>query len=98
MKTYKSDLGGKKGFFSSLSVNTILILLTILMFFVFYFLIKFNILTFDDIAIKPSNILQGKYLWTFLTSMFMHGGFFHLFANTLSLFFIGSLIEKILGA
>ena len=30
--------------------------------------------------------------------MFMHGGFFHIFANMLSLFFIGSLVERILGA
>ena len=27
----------------------------------------------------------------------MHGGIFHLFVNMLSLFFIGSLVEKILG-
>ncbi|MBW6442173.1 rhomboid family intramembrane serine protease [Patescibacteria group bacterium] len=51
----------------------------------------------DYIAIKPSNILNGEYLWTFFTSMFMHGGFFHLFANMFSLFFIGGLVEKILG-
>jgi len=51
----------------------------------------------DYIALKPSNILQGKYLWTFLTSMFMHGGLFHIFVNMFSLFFVGSLIEKILG-
>jgi len=54
-------------------------------------------LSIDAIAIKPSNILQGKYLWTFLTSMFMHGGLFHIFANMFSLIFIGSLVEKILG-
>lgn len=28
----------------------------------------------------------------------MHGGLFHIFANMFSLFFIGSLVEKILGA
>ena len=28
----------------------------------------------------------------------MHGGFFHIFANMFSLFFVGSLVEKILGA
>src|SRR3989344_5141209 len=97
MKTYVGNLDGKKSFFSSLSINAILILITILMFFVFSLLIKFNILTIDDIALKPSNIFQGKYLWTFLTSMFMHGGFFHLFVNMFSLFFVGALIQKILG-
>ena len=97
MKTYRSDLDGKKSFFSSLSVNTILILITILMFFVFSLLIKFSVLTIDDVAIKPSNILEGKYLWTFLTSMFMHGGFFHLFVNMFSLFFLGTFLQRILG-
>ncbi|MGY4884599.1 MAG: rhomboid family intramembrane serine protease [Nanobdellota archaeon] len=58
---------------------------------------KINILPIDSIALKPSNILDVKYLWTFLTSMFMHAGFFHLLVNMLSLMFIGSLIEKIIG-
>src|SRR3989338_2233664 len=97
MKTYVGNLDGKKSFFSSLSINTILILITILMFFVFSLLIKFNVLTIDDIAIKPSNILEGKYLWTFLTSMFMHGGFFHLFVNMFSLVFVGTFLQRILG-
>ena len=55
-------------------------------------------MSIDAIAIKPANILQGKYLWTFITSMFMHAGFFHLFANMFSMFFVGSLLEKIIGA
>jgi membrane associated rhomboid family serine protease len=49
------------------------------------------------IALTPAYILQGKYLWTILTSMFMHASVFHLFANMLSLFFLGSLLEKIIG-
>jgi len=97
MKTHAGNLDGKKSFFPSLSINTILILLTILMFFVFSLLIKFNILTIEDVALKPSNIFQGKYLWTFLTSMFMHGGFFHLFVNMFSLFFLGTFLQRILG-
>src|SRR3989344_8441109 len=80
-----------------LSINTILILINALLFLIFILLVKFNLLTWDSIALKPSNILQGKYLWTFLTSMFMHGGFFHLFVNMFSLFFVGALIQKILG-
>ncbi len=88
----------KRNLFGNLSVNTILILINLVCFAVFTLLISFNILSIDDIAIKPSNILQGEYLWAFLTSMFMHGGFFHIFANMLSLLFIGGLVEKILGA
>jgi len=88
----------KNNFFSSLSVNTKLVVLNVILYFVFIILISVNQQFLDYIAIKPSNILHGAYLWTFLTSMFMHGGFFHLFANMISLFFVGSLVEKILGA
>lgn len=87
----------RKTFFNSLSINTYIILLNVLLFFVFIILIKQNFLTWDDVAIKPSNIIYGGYIWTFLTSMFMHGGFFHLFVNMFSLFFIGSLLQRILG-
>lgn len=81
----------------SLSINTILILITVLAFIVFGFLIKFNVLSIEEVALKPSNIINGKFLWTFLTSMFMHAGFFHLFVNMFSLFFVGTLIQRILG-
>jgi len=79
------------------SVNLALILVNVFLFILFTLLVSYGGFLIDYIAIKPSNIIQGKYLWTFLTSMFMHGGFFHLFANMLSLLFIGSLVEKILG-
>lgn len=51
----------------------------------------------DYIALNPSNILHGKYLWTILTSMFMHGSVFHLLANMMSLFFLGGFLERIIG-
>lgn len=67
-----------------------------------FFLIAYPLITTKQewikfIAIQPSYILQGKYLWTILTSMFMHAGFFHLFINMISLFFLGSFLEKIIG-
>jgi len=49
------------------------------------------------LAIQPAAILSGKYLWTFLTSMFMHAGLMHLFVNMLSLMFIGSFVERLIG-
>lgn len=51
----------------------------------------------DYIALKPSNILQGKYLWTLLTHVFIHGGLFHLFINMFVLFSLGGLSERIIG-
>ena len=49
------------------------------------------------IALSPSAVLVGRNLWTFLTSMFMHAGFGHLFVNMVSLMFIGNFVEKLIG-
>lgn len=88
-----------------LSATTSLLIANIICFVVFSVLLLINENFIDYIALKPSNIFQGKYLWTFLTSMFMHapgeGIFFlsfHLFANMLSLMFVGKLVERILGS
>ena len=35
--------------------------------------------------------------YTFLTSMFIHGGFFHVFGNMLVLFFVGNAFEERIG-
>ena len=86
----------KRGFFSS--ATNIIIVLNIIFFLIFFPILIISKGSFVDyIAIKPENILHGKYLWTFITSMFMHGGPFHLFANMFTLFFIGNLIEQIIG-
>lgn len=87
----------KRSILSFFSINSILIFLNVFLFIIFSIILSFNWLPLDFIAIKPSNILGGSFLWTFFTSMFMHSGFFHLFANMLSLMFIGGLVEKIIG-
>src|SRR3989344_7262574 len=48
------------------------------------------------IALQANSFFSGIF-WTLLTSMFMHGGLSHLFANMFSLFFIGSFVEKLIG-
>lgn len=40
---------------------------------------------------------QLSYLWTYLTSVFSHGGFVHLFVNTIVLASFGFAVEKFLG-
>lgn len=97
MNSYNLVSRRKRSFFLGLSPNTIIILINVILFFAFFILINIKVLNWDDVAIMPSNILAGKYLWTFLTSMFMHAGFFHLFVNMLTLFFVGSLVQKIIG-
>ena len=50
-------------------------------------------------VLNPSNLLDGK-LWTLLTYSFLHSypGLFHIFANMLGLYFIGRVIEPIIGS
>ena len=94
----RGNFGSSEGsFFGSISLNIWLIIINVVAFVAFTILISLNVLGINSVAIMPSNILQGKYLWTFITSMFMHGGFFHLFVNMLSLLFIGSLTERLIG-
>lgn len=52
---------------------------------------------FNYLALTPALILQGKNLWTLITSMFVHANLAHLFFNMISLFFVGNFIEKIIG-
>ena len=67
------------------------------LFVVFIVLDYVDVLSLEFVALNPSFVLEQGTYWTFLTSMFMHGGIFHLFVNMLSLFFVGGLLEKILG-
>ena len=98
VEVYRID-SKKKGFLSNLNLTTQLIIANIFFYFVGILILRTygEQFVLDNIAIKPSLILAGKSLWTILTSMFMHGGFFHLFANMFSLFFIGNFLEKIIG-
>ena len=65
------------------------------------FLVLMNSSDIDSVvslfALKPSVILSGQNLWTFITSMFLHAGLGHLFVNMFSLMFIGSFVEKLIG-
>ncbi len=37
------------------------------------------------------------YPWGIVTSMFLHDGFFHIFANMFTLYFFGSYVYRLLG-
>ncbi|MFA4952865.1 MAG: rhomboid family intramembrane serine protease [Candidatus Pacearchaeota archaeon] len=96
---YVYQINHRKSFFENIGVTTRLIFLDVVLFFVSLVLINIYGEDFfsNYLAITPSLILQGKSLWTFFTSMFFHAGFFHLFANMFSLFFIGNFLERIVG-
>lgn len=48
-------------------------------------------------GLVPLYIIYGKRLWTFITSMFMHGSVDHLFGNMLYLYIFGDNVEDVLG-
>jgi membrane associated rhomboid family serine protease len=48
-----------------------------------------------NFALIPSQVLDKP--WTMVTSMFLHGGVWHLFMNMLALYFFGMYIERIIS-
>ena len=84
-------------FWQDRSVTNKIILVNIAVFVAVTIFLMFNPGFLDYVALKPSNIMQGKMLWTIFTSMFMHGSVAHLFVNMLSLFFIGNFVERLIG-
>jgi membrane associated rhomboid family serine protease len=45
----------------------------------------------------PASIIQGRHLWTLVTSMFLHGGFLHFLGNMLYLWIFGDNVEDAFG-
>jgi membrane associated rhomboid family serine protease len=52
---------------------------------------------FYTYGVIPSSILQGKDLWTLLTSMFIHADLLHIIGNMVFLWIFGDNIEDTLG-
>ncbi len=82
---------------SNLSMTGWFILITIISSLIGFIIFASTSNGINYLALKPTNILEGKYLWTLLTHMFVHGGLFHLLINMFVLFSLGSLNEKIIG-
>ena len=63
--------------------------------------VLFYVLTFlfpqitYSLALRPTSFVYQQ--WTLLTSMFLHGGWWHLFANMLPLYFFGTYLIGLLG-
>jgi membrane associated rhomboid family serine protease len=55
---------------------------------------ELQILQFGMVPVK---IVQGQRLWTLLSSMFMHGGWFHFLGNMLYLWIFGDNVEDAFG-
>lgn len=105
MRFYKIPQKRKKDFFGKFSITKLIIYVNVIFFVLVMILFKIIPNIFDYISLSPANIFQGKYFWTFLTSMFMHApgtGFFtflsiHLLINMFVLFSLGGMMERIIG-
>lgn len=98
MKKYYQKKKSLIGRLSNLSVVAWLIAINIIVsFFGIIIFSTGNTASIDLIALKPINIIQGEYLWTLITHMFVHGGAMHLLMNMFVLFSLGGLSEKIIG-
>ncbi len=83
--------------FRGMNLTTKLIIANVSLFLTSLILASFIPNFFDYVALKPGLVVHGTYLWTLLTSMFMHGSFYHLIFNMFSLYFIGTFVERIIG-
>jgi len=81
----------------NLNITTQIIFVNILIFILFMVCMIINQGLIKYFAIQPNAIMHGQYLWTIITSVFVHGGFFHLFINMFVLFSMGGLCERIIG-
>lgn len=96
---YSLGVRKKPNFLSGFSLTNILIAVNVFIFLFALILVSSLGEEFfvKYLALTPSMVVSGVAVWTVLTSIFMHGSFFHLFANMFSLFFIGNFLEKIIG-
>lgn len=94
-----SILPQRKKFGFGFNLTTKLIFLNVLIYIVGILLMAIYGEDFilNNVAITPALILNGKSIWTIITSIFMHASFFHIFANMFSLFFVGNFLERIIG-
>jgi len=81
--------------FFRFSLTKILIISNVIVFFLFLIISSFFDIS-SYVFLTPALVAKG-YMWTLLTSMFLHAGAFHLFINMFSLFFLGELVERIIG-
>jgi hypothetical protein len=96
-KKYTSRHLKRKRILPAISITNLFIIINVLVFLLIFLFALFGINILNSIALNPSLILQGKSLWTLLTSVFTHVLIWHLFVNMVSLMFIGNFVEKIIG-
>ena len=77
--------------FSLIGINTLVWLITLM--FSFHTGGESDLWIMRHLWLVPAQ----SYLWTYLTSMFVHAGIFHLLGNMVFLFLFGSCVEDMIG-
>jgi len=91
------QIQNKRSRLFNLNMTFLLIIANVVIFFLVLITESFYPKLNDYIALTPNLIIHGQYLWTLVTSIFVHASFAHLFFNMVSLFFLGMLVERIIG-
>ncbi|WP_435126737.1 rhomboid family intramembrane serine protease [Halobaculum sp. D14] len=102
----QTSTGGTMGFFRGNMTFTFLALMWVTFAFqylVFPFLLGIEVPTradpsplWDAAFVLSSN--HPLYVWTWVTSVFSHGGFTHILFNSIALYFFGPVVERRLGS
>jgi len=79
--------------FRGFNLNPVLVIIAIN--FVFYIATLINSSLIVNLGLVPLLFLERP--WTIITSMFVHGGFWHLFGNMITLFFFGRAVYQLVG-
>ncbi len=82
---------------NSLVVNLIWANVLVYLFFLIVGFFPFGQLIFDLFSFHPDSPIYINF-YQFITYMFLHAGFMHLLGNMLWLYFIGSILEDLIGA
>ncbi|MCC5858840.1 MAG: rhomboid family intramembrane serine protease [Ectothiorhodospiraceae bacterium] len=78
-------------------VTMTLIALNSLIFLLYAFDTRMFGYVVEHFALSPAAVQSGERYWTFLTAMFLHGGFVHLLGNMYFLWLVGANLEDALG-
>ncbi|MGN0739045.1 MAG: rhomboid family intramembrane serine protease [Treponema sp.] len=89
-----TNLLRKKFRYVYFNATLILIIINIFMFILSAMFPKLKYL----LSMNPVLVVRYKWVWQFVTCMFMHGNIQHIFFNMLGLFMFGLQVEKSLGS
>ena len=98
VRVYRIPTKKKRNFLSDFSINKWIISINILVWIIIRVYLSINLDSIKYFALQPIAFVQGEYLWTIFTSMFSHVFFWHIFANMVTLAFIGGFVHKIIGS